>query len=134
MAAQAGLLAASSALKLIGGALSAARAKARGEFLAKQTEEQAQLYRFTSSRELSNVTATAEASAATRGVAGGSVTATILDSYYDAKLQQMTKLQALAQEADRTRMKASVEATAAIGKAAASALELPGKQLNESLK
>ena len=134
MAAQLALLAASSAAKLIGGAMSAARAKARGEFLASQVEEQAQLYKFSSSRELTNVVGTGEAQAVARNVAGGSVTSSIIDSYYDAKLQQQTKLQAFAQQAEEIRMNASVSAVSELGKAAASALELPGKQIAESSK
>lgn len=109
------------AAKIAGGLFAAARARAKGEYLATQAEEQRKLYARQYNRkleqEVSNIAQTGG-----RGIeASGSVIDDIYSQSFDLILQREAVKQRLSQQASQARVTGSIQATAAIGSAFGSA-------------
>lgn len=107
--------------KIAGGIFSAARAKARGEYLAMQAEEQRKLYARQYNRrleqEVSNIAQTGG-----RGIeSSGSIISDIYSQAFDLILQREAVKQRLSQQASQARVTGSIQATSAIGSAFGSA-------------
>ena len=103
------------ASKIAGGIFGAARARARGEYLASQAEEQRQLYARQFNREFAKRTAQ-KANTGGRGIAvSGSVVDDIYSQSFDLILQRETVKQRLSQSASQARVTGSIQSAASLG-------------------
>lgn len=107
--------AAGAASKLAGGIFGAARAKARGEYLATQAEEQRALYARQYNRKLEQELGQA-AQTGGRGIeVSGSVISGIYSQAFDLILQREAVKQRLSQQASQARVTGSIQGAAALG-------------------
>ena len=115
--------AAGAASKLAGGIFGAARAKARGEYLATQAEEQRKLYARQFNRKMEQELGQA-AQTGGRGIeVSGSVISGIYSEAFDLILQREAVKQRLSQQASQARTTGSIQGLAALGAGFGAALD-----------
>lgn len=101
--------------KAVGGIFAAARAKARGEYLAMQAEEQRKLYARQFNRKMEQELGQA-AQTGGRGIeVSGSVISGIYSEAFDLILQREAVKQRLSQQASQARTTGSIQGSAALG-------------------
>jgi hypothetical protein len=101
--------------KIIGGVLAAARARARGEYLAKQAEEQRKLYARQFNRRLEQEFGKAIQTGG-RGIeSSGTILTEAYNEAFDLILQREAVKQRLSQQASQARVTGSIQSQAALG-------------------
>lgn len=123
MTAQAALAVANAGVKIIGGFIEAANARARAQYLIDLQQEQADLYAYMANKQITQETGTANANVGGRGIANtGSVSSSILQKNFDNQLEMQAKLQSIQQQIEQDRLKAFQVAQDAITKGFTGAL------------
>lgn len=101
--------------KLAGGVFASARAKARGEYLAKQAEEQRKLYARQFNRRLEQEFGKAIQTGG-RGIeSSGTILTEAYNEAFDLILQREAVKQRLSQQASQARVTGSIQSQAALG-------------------
>lgn len=93
-------------VKIIGGFIEAANARARAQYYMDLQQEQADLYAYMANKQITQETGTANANVGGRGIANtGSVSSNILQKNFDNQLEMQAKLQSIQQQIEQERLK-----------------------------